>query len=89
MQILKNYDVVADGTDNSFLLILDDASCFAGIPNVYASIHRFVGQVAVFNYNNGYNYRDVFRLPPPGTVPGCAERWRGLYCRNNRQHANQ
>ncbi|MFN8267748.1 MAG: molybdopterin-synthase adenylyltransferase MoeB [Chitinophagales bacterium] len=75
MQIVKNYDVVADGTDNfPTRYLVNDACVFAGIPNVYASIHRFVGQVAVFNYNNGPNYRDVFpEPPPPGTVPSCAE----------------
>lgn len=75
MQIIENYDVVADGTDNfPTRYLVNDACVFAGIPNVYASIFQFKGQVSVFNYLHGPNYRDVFPEPPPqGTVPSCAE----------------
>lgn len=75
LQIFKQYDVVADGTDNfQTRYLVNDASVLAGIPNVYASIYRFDGQVSVFNYKNGPNYRDLYPTPPPpGLVPSCAE----------------
>lgn len=75
LEIFKQYDVVADGTDNfQTRYLVNDASVLAGIPNVYASIYRFDGQVSVFNYKNGPNYRDLYPTPPPpGLVPSCAE----------------
>ncbi len=75
MEIFKDYDVVADGTDNfPTRYLVNDACVLTGIPNVYASIYRFDGQVSVFNYNNGPNYRDLYpEPPPPGLVPSCAE----------------
>ncbi|MTI30193.1 molybdopterin-synthase adenylyltransferase MoeB [Xanthovirga aplysinae] len=78
--IFRNYDLVADGTDNfQTRYLVNDAAVLTGIPNVYASIFRFEGQVSVFNYTNeqgetGPNYRDLFPSPPPpGLVPSCAE----------------
>lgn len=80
LQIFKAYDVVADGTDNfPTRYLVNDASVLAGIPNVYASIFQFEGQVSVFNYTGkdgvkGPNYRDLFPTPPdPGLIPNCAE----------------
>ena len=80
LEIIKEYDVVADGTDNfPTRYLVNDASVLAGIPNVYASIFQFEGQVAVFNYTDangvtGPNYRDLYPSPPPaGLVPNCAE----------------
>ena len=80
LQIFKGYDIVADGTDNfPTRYLVNDACVFTGIPNVYASIFRFEGQVSVFNYtdsegNIGPNYRDLYPTPPPpGLVPSCAE----------------
>ncbi len=75
LEIFKDYDVVADGTDNfPTRYLVNDACVLTGIPNVYASIYRFDGQVSVFNYNNGPNYRDLYpEPPPPGLVPSCAE----------------
>lgn len=80
LEIINEYDVVADGTDNfPTRYLVNDASVIAGKPNVYASIFRFEGQVSVFNYTNaegetGPNYRDLFPSPPPpGLVPSCAE----------------
>lgn len=75
LEIFKDYDVVADGTDNfPTRYLVNDACVLTGIPNVYASIFRFDGQVSVFNYNNGPNYRDLYpEPPPPGLVPSCAE----------------
>ncbi len=78
--IIKEYDVVADGTDNfPTRYLVNDACVLLNKPNVYASIFRFEGQVSVFNYNNasglvGPNYRDLYPTPPPsGMVPSCAE----------------
>jgi sulfur-carrier protein adenylyltransferase/sulfurtransferase len=73
--IIAAYDVVADGTDNfPTRYLVNDACVLTGKPNVYASIFQFEGQVAVFNYNSGPNYRDLYPTPPPpGLVPSCAE----------------
>ena len=80
LEIISNYDVVADGTDNfPTRYLVNDACVLTGKPNVYASIYRFEGQVSVFNWENkegilGPNYRDVFPTPPPsGMIPNCAE----------------
>lgn len=80
LEILKDYDVVADGTDNfPTRYLVNDASIMLDKPNVYGSIFQFEGQVSVFNYvdeegNRGPNYRDLFPTPPPpGLVPSCAE----------------
>lgn len=80
LDIIKEYDLVADGTDNfPTRYLVNDACVLLGKPNVYASIYRFEGQVSVFNYTNtagelGPNYRDLFPTPPPpGLVPSCAE----------------
>jgi adenylyltransferase/sulfurtransferase len=80
LDILKDYDVVADGTDNfPTRYLVNDASVLLVKPNVYASIFQFEGQVSVFNYqdadgNYGPNYRDLYPTPPPpGLVPSCAE----------------
>lgn len=80
LDIIQNYDLVADGTDNfPTRYLVNDASVILGKTNVYASIYRFDGQVSVFNYQHedgsfGPNYRDLFPTPPPpGLVPSCAE----------------
>jgi molybdopterin/thiamine biosynthesis adenylyltransferase/rhodanese-related sulfurtransferase len=80
LDIIKDYDVVADGTDNfPTRYLVNDACVLLGKPNVYGSIFQFEGQVSVFNYrdNNGEvgpNYRDLYPTPPPpGLVPSCAE----------------
>jgi molybdopterin/thiamine biosynthesis adenylyltransferase/rhodanese-related sulfurtransferase/molybdopterin converting factor small subunit len=80
LDILRDYDVIADGTDNfPTRYLVNDASVLLGKPNVYASIFQFEGQVSVFNYRDtqgllGPNYRDLYPTPPPpGLVPSCAE----------------
>jgi molybdopterin/thiamine biosynthesis adenylyltransferase/rhodanese-related sulfurtransferase len=80
LDIIKDYDVVADGTDNfPTRYLVNDACLLLDKPNVYASIFQFEGQVSVFNYVNnkgqrGPNYRDLYPTPPPsGLVPNCAE----------------
>jgi len=80
LEIIQDYDLVADGTDNfATRYLVNDACVLLDKPNIYASIFRFDGQVSVFNYVNpsgerGPNYRDLFPTPPPpGLVPSCAE----------------
>jgi sulfur-carrier protein adenylyltransferase/sulfurtransferase len=80
LDIIKDYDVVADGTDNfPTRYLVNDATVILDKPNVYGSIFQFEGQVSVFNYVNkdgvrGPNYRDLYPTPPPpGLVPSCAE----------------
>ena len=80
LQILKDYDVIADGTDNfPTRYLVNDACVLLDKPNDYGSIYRFEGQVSVFNYVDstgipGPNYRDLFPVPPPpAMVPNCAE----------------
>jgi len=80
LELIEQYDVVADGTDNfPTRYLVNDACVLAGKTNVYASIYRFEGQCSVFNYlrpdgTRGPNYRDLFPSPPPpGLVPSCSE----------------
>jgi sulfur-carrier protein adenylyltransferase/sulfurtransferase len=75
LDILRDYDVVIDGTDNfPARYLLNDACVLLGKPYVYGSILRFDGQVAVFHARRGPCYRCLFREPPPpGLVPNCAE----------------
>jgi len=80
LDIIKDYDLVADGTDNfPTRYLVNDACLLLGKPNIYASIFQFEGQVSVFNYRYangdvGPNYRDLYPTPPPpGLVPSCAE----------------
>src|SRR3984957_10660292 len=75
LDILKDYDVVADGTDNfPTRYLVNDACVLLGIPNVYGSIFRFEGQASVFATESGPCYRCLYpEPPPPGLVPSCAE----------------
>jgi len=75
LDILRNYDVIVDGTDNfPTRYLVADACTILGKPNVYGSIFRFEGQVTVFNYQDGPSYRCLYpEPPPPGLVPSCAE----------------
>ncbi len=75
LEILKDYDVVVDGTDNfPTRYLVNDACVLLGKPNVYGSIFRFEGQSTVFAYEGGPCYRCLYpEPPPPGLVPSCAE----------------
>jgi adenylyltransferase/sulfurtransferase len=75
LEILADYDVVVDGTDNfPTRYLVNDACVLLGKPNVYGSIFRWEGQVSVFGAKDGPCYRCLFREPPPpGLVPNCAE----------------
>ncbi len=75
LEILRDYDIVADGTDNfPTRYLVNDACVLLGKPNVYGSIFRFEGQASVFATANGPCYRCLYpEPPPPGLVPSCAE----------------
>ncbi|OCX50426.1 thiamine biosynthesis protein ThiF [Mucilaginibacter sp. PPCGB 2223] len=74
-QLITTFDVVIDGSDNFKTRYLVNDTCTAlNKPLVFGSIFKFEGQVSVFNYQGGPNYRDVFpEAPPENEVPNCAE----------------
>jgi molybdopterin/thiamine biosynthesis adenylyltransferase/rhodanese-related sulfurtransferase len=75
LDILKDYDIVVDGTDNfPTRYLVNDACVILGKPNVYGSIFRFEGQITIFGAPGGPCYRCLYpEPPPPGLVPSCAE----------------
>jgi len=75
LEIFKDYDVIADGTDNfQTRYLVNDACVLTGKPNAYGSIFRFEGQASVFATEDGPCYRCLYpEPPPPGLVPSCAE----------------
>lgn len=75
LEILREFDLVIDGTDNfPTRYLTNDACVLLGKPNVYGSIFRFDGQASVLAVPEGPCYRCLFREPPPpGLVPSCAE----------------
>ena len=75
LEIVRRFDVIADGTDNfPTRYLVNDACVLTGRPNAYASVFRFEGQVSVFWAEKGPCYRCLFaEPPPPGLVPSCAE----------------
>ena len=75
LEIIREYDLVVDGTDNfPTRYLTNDACVILGRPNVHASVFRFEGQASVFATPDGPCYRCLFpEPPPPGTVPSCAE----------------
>jgi molybdopterin/thiamine biosynthesis adenylyltransferase/rhodanese-related sulfurtransferase len=75
LDIIRDYDIVVDGTDNfPTRYLVNDACVLLGKPNVYGSIFRFEGQASIFGYPGGPCYRCLYpEPPPPGLVPSCAE----------------
>jgi len=75
LDVIRDYDLVVDGTDNfQTRYLTNDACVILGKPNVYASVSRFEGQASVFATSDGPCYRCLFPVPPPpGSVPSCAE----------------
>lgn len=75
LDVVADYDLVIDGTDNfATRYLVNDACVLLDKPYVWASIARFDGQVSVFWAEHGPCYRCVFPTPPPpGSVPSCAE----------------
>jgi len=79
LDIIKEYDIVADGTDNfPARYLINDACVLSSKPYVYGSVFQFEGQVSLFNFKNlngetGPNYRDLYPSPPPRElIPDCA-----------------
>lgn len=80
LEIISNYDIVIDGTDNfATRYLINDACVLMNKPLVYGAIYKFEGQVSVLNYTDssgktGPTYRCLFPTPPPsGSVPNCSE----------------
>ena len=73
--LFEMYDVIVDGTDNfETRYLVNDACIITNKPLVYGAIYKFEGQVSVFNYQNGPNYRCLFPNPPQkGTIPNCSD----------------
>jgi len=74
-EIIRDYDIVVDGSDNfPTRYLVNDACVLEGKPLVYGSIFRFDGQVSLFHPPAGPCYRCLFAEPPaPESVPSCAE----------------
>ena len=75
LELLRPYDVIADGSDNfATRYLVNDACVLLGKPDVWGAVQRFEGQLAVFWAARGPCYRCLFpEPPPPGAVPSCAE----------------
>lgn len=75
LDLIREYDVVVDGTDNfPTRYLVNDACVLLDKPNVYGSIFRFEGHASVFWKSRGACYRCLYPQPPaPGLIPSCAE----------------
>ncbi len=75
LDILRPYDVVADGADNfAARYLINDACVLLGKPDVSGSVFMFEGQIGVFWARHGPCYRCLYpEPPPPGAVPSCGE----------------
>lgn len=75
LRLFADYDIIVDGSDNfSTRYLVNDASLLTKKPLVYGAIHKFEGQVTVFNYLDGPSYRCLFpEAPSPGSAPSCSE----------------
>ena len=75
IEIIQDYDLVIDGTDNfATRYLVNDACVKLDKPFIYGAIHKFEGQVSVFNWKGGPTYRCLFPEPPTADqIPNCAE----------------
>lgn len=75
LELIGQYDLVLDGSDNfATRYLVNDACVLAGKPLVYGALHRYQGQVSVFNFEGGPTYRCLFPEPPnPKDAPNCSE----------------
>ncbi len=77
LEIIKQYDIIIDGTDNfPSKYLLNDACVLLNKPLVYGAVSKFEGQVAIFNAGENIdkcNYRDIFPEPPTEEILNCAE----------------
>lgn len=73
--IIKDYDVIIDGSDNfPTKYLVNDVCILLNKPFVYGSVHRFEGRVSTFNYKGGPCFRCIFsEAPKPGLVKSCEE----------------
>jgi len=79
MDIIRQYDIVVDGTDNfETRYLLNDAAVLSGKPLVYGAIYQYEGQLAIWNLKNADgtfspNYRDLYPNVNAAQIPNCAE----------------
>jgi len=74
LSLLKNYDLVIDGSDNfSTKYLINDAAYIASIPMVYGSVSAFEGQVAIFSSRTSSCYRCLHPAEPLTSIQNCAE----------------
>ena len=75
LEILANYDIIVDATDNfPSRYLINDACCILNKPFVYGALHGFEGQVSVFNFKGGPTYRCLFPVMPGSSeLPNCDE----------------
>ena len=75
LEIFSDFDIVVDGSDNfPTRYLVNDAAVLTNKPLVFGSIFKFEGQVSVFNYKGGPNYRSLYpKSPEPGAVPNCSD----------------
>ncbi|MEO9513200.1 MAG: HesA/MoeB/ThiF family protein [Flavobacteriaceae bacterium] len=75
LDIISDFDLVVDATDNfSARYLINDACVLLNKPFVYGALHDFEGQVSVFNYKDGPTYRCLFpKMPGPMEIPNCDE----------------
>ena len=72
ISLFEEYDLIVDATDRiGVRYLINDAAVLTEKPVIYGSIHRFEGQISVFNYKNGPTYRCLF--PKATETPSCAE----------------
>lgn len=75
LELIKQFDIIIDGTDNfQTRYLINDACEILNKIWIFGSIHQFEGQVSTFNVSPGLNYRDLFPKPPPlELAPNCSE----------------
>lgn len=73
LNIIRDYDVVIDATDNfSTRYLLNDACVLLNKPCIYGAVQQYEGHVSVFNYQGGPTYRCLYPQPPAaGEIPDC------------------
>lgn len=73
LEIIKDYDMVVDASDNfPTRYLINDACVLLKKPFVYGALHGFEGQVSVFNYKGGPTYRCLFaKMPTADAIPDC------------------
>lgn len=75
LELFKQYDLIIDGTDNfESRYLINDAAVICNKPFVSASIYKYEGQIAVYNYKNSATYRCLFpEAPKNGEMLSCSE----------------